>query len=95
MTGGELPSPEILSKILAAISPKDRRLMTDELNVTSPEAMNYSIAGTFWGPHLLCLSWRIHSGPDRGSPRRLSDLAESQAGPGYSAQRADLTHPIH
>ena len=48
MTGGDLPGSEILSKILAAISTKDRRPLTDELNVTSPEAVSYSIAGTYW-----------------------------------------------
>jgi phage-related baseplate assembly protein len=48
MVGGELPGPEILAKIFEAISSKDRRPMTDTVNVTTPAKMEYSISGTYW-----------------------------------------------
>jgi phage-related baseplate assembly protein len=95
IAGGELPGSEILSKILAAISTKDRRPLTDEreCHITGGnELLHYR---HILDPHFLCLSQWIHPGPDRWCPGQFSDLAKIKAGPGCIAQRADLPDPGH
>ena len=45
---GEIPSQEILDKIYNAVSPKDRRPLTDKVEVAVPEVVNYNIELTYY-----------------------------------------------
>jgi phage-related baseplate assembly protein len=45
---GEIPSQEILDKIYNAVSSKDRRPLTDKVEVTIPEVASYNIELTYY-----------------------------------------------
>ena len=48
MTGGELPSQEILDLVEATLSDRDRRPLTDSLTVAAPDQVNYDIDVTYY-----------------------------------------------
>ena len=48
MTGGTLPSDEVLDEVLAACSAQDVRPDTDYVHVLRPEAVSYDLDVTFW-----------------------------------------------
>lgn len=48
MTGGTLPSDEVLDEVLAACNAQDVRPDTDYVHVLKPEAVNYDLDVTFW-----------------------------------------------
>jgi phage-related baseplate assembly protein len=46
--GGEIPSQDILDNVYAVVSPKDRRPLTDNVQVQAPTAVNYNIDFTYY-----------------------------------------------
>jgi phage-related baseplate assembly protein len=48
MKNGELPTPEINADVLANLSAKNRRPLTDEVGVSAPTSVNYSIDIQYW-----------------------------------------------
>lgn len=46
--GGEIPSQEILDKVYAECSPKDRRPLTDKVETAAPEVVDYDIELTYY-----------------------------------------------
>ena len=48
MADGGAPSSEIIAAVFEAVSSQKRRPLTDTVNVSSPEAVQYQIAGTYF-----------------------------------------------
>lgn len=48
MVGGEIPAQAILDKVLAEVSPKTRRPLTDNVQVAAPEQVSYNISLTYY-----------------------------------------------
>jgi phage-related baseplate assembly protein len=48
MEGGEIPAQTILDKVLAEVSPKTRRPLTDNVQVAAPEQVSYNISLTYY-----------------------------------------------
>jgi phage-related baseplate assembly protein len=48
MTGGELPSAEIINSVAEAVLAKKRRPLTDVVQVVSPEPVSYQVQGTYY-----------------------------------------------
>lgn len=48
MTGGTLPSDDVLNKVMAAVSNNDVRPDTDYVAVMKPDAVNYSLRVNYW-----------------------------------------------
>ncbi|RCX20872.1 phage-related baseplate assembly protein [Anaerobacterium chartisolvens] len=48
MQNGEIPSPEVISAVEAAVNSKDRRPLTDNVQVLAPEEVAYNINLTYY-----------------------------------------------
>lgn len=48
LTGGELPTQELLDKILDICDPKDKRPLTDHVTVSAPVVRSFDIDLTYW-----------------------------------------------
>lgn len=48
MKGGQIPTQDVLDKVAAAVSAKDRRPLTDKVQVAAPEIINYDIDLTYY-----------------------------------------------
>ncbi|CDX01308.1 Baseplate assembly protein J [Desulfitobacterium hafniense] len=48
LKGGELPSQEILDKVLAVCSDKENRPLTDNVTTNAPEQVSYDIDAEYW-----------------------------------------------
>ncbi|MFO7153930.1 MAG: baseplate J/gp47 family protein [Caldicoprobacter oshimai] len=48
MKGGQIPSQDVLDKVAAAVNAKDRRPLTDKVEVAAPEAVTYDINLTYY-----------------------------------------------
>lgn len=45
---GEIPSEDVLNKVMAEVSPRDRRPLTDKVEVKAPRKVEYDIQVNFW-----------------------------------------------
>jgi phage-related baseplate assembly protein len=48
LIGGELPTQELLDKILNICDPKDKRPLTDHVTVSAPVVRSFDIGLTYW-----------------------------------------------
>ena len=48
MTGGEMPSAEILSAVFEAVSAKNRRPYDETVQAVPPTAVNFDASATYW-----------------------------------------------
>lgn len=65
LDGGEIPTQSVLEQVEAACSPKDKRPLTDKVNVVAPNPVNYTIEATYYirtedGPSAQIIQDRVN-----------------------------------
>lgn len=105
MTGGELPSQEILDAVYETLSARDKRPLTDYLHVLTPEAVIYDLAVSYWidrsnaargssiqaGVNEAVQSWITWQRSKLGRDINPSELTRQMVAAG--AKRVEITSP--